>query len=219
MTDDILNQSRTLDAMSSRGLSAKREYVLDLERRADEESLRKLAECMRDESWFLRDLAEQAFGRLGEPGARALRPLLKQGLWYTRTSAARALGRMGHVDSVPELFELTQDANEMVAAAARDAIVAVGRQRGAVRIAHVLHRMPPDLRRRRMDEIVSRDAVLGERLSRLMRSDDLMTVEDVTALDDDSAAVRASEEGVEWEVLTGPSPPASSPGEPRRGGA
>jgi len=211
MTDDILNQRRTLDAMSSRGLSAKREYVLDLERRADEESLQKMVECLRDESWFLRDLAEQAFGRMGEPGACALRPLLKQGLWYTRTSAARALGRMGHADSVPDLFDLIQDANETVAGAARDAIVAVGRQRGAVRIAHVLHRMPPDVRRRHMDEITSRDAVLGERLSRLMRSEDLMTAEDVTTLDDDSAAVRASEEGVEWEVLTGPSPPARSP--------
>jgi HEAT repeat protein len=218
MTDDILNQSRTLDAMSSRGISAKREYVLDLERRADAESLQKMVECLRDESWFLRDLAELAFGRLGEAGARVLRPLLKQGLWYTRTSAARALGRMGHTDSIPDLLELTQDANETVAVAARDAIVAVGRQRGAVRIAHALHRMPPDVRRRRMEEIVSRDAVLGERLSRLLRTDDLMTVEDVSSLDDDSAAVRASEEGVEWEVLTGPPPPAS-PGSPRRGGA
>jgi len=41
-----------------------------------------------------------------------------------------------------------------------------------------------------------------------MRSE-LMAVDDVSALDDDSAAVRASEEGVEWEVLTGPPSPRS----------
>lgn len=213
MTDDKLAQNRTLDAMNTRGLAAKREYVQELEQRGDAEAITALAGCLQDDSWFLRELAEETFLRLGAAGAPALLPLLKQGLWFTRGSAARTLGRLGYAGAVPGLFELTEDPNFTVVAAARDAVVEIGRRRGAIRLAHALHRMPPDLRRKRMDEIVARDASLGERLERLMRSDELMAVEDVSALTDDSAAVRANEEGVEWEVLTSPPPPASHPGE------
>ncbi len=206
-TDDKHGQSKTIDAMNSRGLAAKRELVRELELNADDESIRRLVECLSDESWYLRDLAEQSLARLGPRGAPALVPQLKQGLWYTRAGAARILGRIGHGDAVPALFELTRDPNDHVGAAALEALVEVGRQRGAIRLAHALHRMPPDSRQLRMDEIFARDALLGDRLRRLMRQDELMSVDDVSALDDDHAAVRASEEGVEWEVLTGPPPP------------
>jgi len=40
-----------------------------------------------------------------------------------------------------------------------------------------------------------------------------MDIEDVDSLTDDSPAVRAAEEGVEWEVLTGPPPPKEQSGE------
>jgi HEAT repeat protein len=205
-TDDKYGPSKTFDAMNTRGLSAKREQVRELELRADDDAIQRLLDCLRDESWFLRDLAEQALTRLGRRGADALVPLLRQGLWYTRAGASRILGRIGYGDAVPSLFELTQDSNHSVGSAALDALLEIGRQRGAIRLAHALHRMPPDARQQRMDEIQARDALLGERLRRLMRSDELMSVDDVRALDDDSAAVRASEEGVVWEVLTGPPP-------------
>jgi hypothetical protein len=42
----------------------------------------------------------------------------------------------------------------------------------------------------------------------MMRDDELMTAES-GSLNDQSAAMRASEEGLEWEVLTGP--PANVP--------
>jgi hypothetical protein len=217
MADDQYSQNRTFDAMSTRGLAAKRELVRELEQRGDAAAIARLVECMNDESWYMRELAEEALLRLGANGARALVPVLKQGLWFARTSAARTLGRAGYGDAVPDLFDLTEDANTTVAAAAREALVEIGRRRGAVRIAHALHRMPPDLRRRRMDEIAARDPALGERIDRLMRSDDLMSAEDLHGLDDDSAAVRASEEGFEWEVLTGPPPPAERPRDPAGG--
>jgi HEAT repeat protein len=213
MSDDQYSQNRTFDAMSTRGLAAKRELVRELEQRGDADAITQLVTCMNDESWYMRELAEEAFLRLGAAGARAIVPLLRQGLWFTRVSAARTLGRAGFGDAVPELFELTEDANTTVAAAARDALVEIGRRRGAVRIAHALHRMPPDLRRRRLDEIGQRDAALADRVDRLMRSDDLMTVSDVAALDDDSAAVRSEDTGVEWEVLTGPPPPPERSGD------
>jgi HEAT repeats len=209
-TDDGLGQSKPFDTLNTRGLTAKREQVRDLELRGDDESIARLVECLRDESWYLRDLAEQALGRVGGRAASRLIPLLRQGLWYTRASAARILGRIGCGDAVPELFELTDDANDSVGAAAFESLIEVGRQRGGIRLAHALHRMPPDRRQTRLDEIQRRDAALGERLRKFMRSDELMAVDSVHGLDDDSAAVRASEEGVEWEVLTGPTLPRRS---------
>jgi len=205
MTTDEKHGQKTWDAMNSRGLAAKRESVREMELRADDQSIGQLVECLRDESWYLRDLAETALVRLGRRASRALLPLLKQGLWYTRASAARIFGKIGDGDSVPPLFELTSDPNNTVGAAALDALLAIGHQRGAVRLAHSLHRMAPDARASRLDDIQRRDPALGERLRRFMRSDELMSVEDASALNDDSAAVRATEEGVEWEVLTGPS--------------
>jgi hypothetical protein len=79
--------------------------------------------------------------------------------------------------------------------------------------------MRPDLRRRRLDEIAHRDRVLAERIERMMRNDELMTTDDSSVLSDDSPAVRASEDGVEWEILTGPPSPKSRSGESGAGHA
>ena len=105
--------------------------------------------------------------------------MLDQGLWFTRTSAARVLGRLGYRPAVPGLFRLTEDANDTVAGAARDALVAIGNARGAIRLAYALHRMPPDSAAARLDEIAERDRALGERLERMMRSEELMAAEDL----------------------------------------
>jgi len=208
MSDD---KPRPLDFLSARGLTAKREYVVGLEQRADAEALSLLVECLCDESWYLRDLAETAFLRMGERGAQVLLPMLEQGLWFTRTSTARVLGRLGYRPAVAPLMRLADDGNATVAAAARDALVAIGHQRGAVAIAHALHRLPPDVRRRRLDELAERDRALLERVDRMMRSDELMA-HDGASLSDDHALVKASEEGVEWELLTGPPPERPRPG-------
>jgi HEAT repeat protein len=206
-TDDKHGQTKTWDALNTRGLTAKREAVHELELRADDEAIRQLVECLRDESWYLRDLSEAALVRLGRRASSTLLPLLDQGLWFSRASAARIFGKIGDGDAVPALFAMTRDANHTVGAAALDSLLAIGHQRGAVRLAHALHRMAPQDRAARLDEIQSRDPALGERLRRFLKSDELMSVEDTGGLSDDSAAVRASEEGVEWEVLTGPPHP------------
>jgi HEAT repeat protein len=218
MTDDKYGQSKAVDVLNARALNTKREYVRELANRGDAEALSLMVECLCDESWFLRDLAEQGFPKLGDRGAAALLPLLEEGLWFSRVSAARVLGRMGYRPAVPGLLRLTEDANRTVADAAREALVAIGHQRGAVRIAHAIHRLPPDARRSRLDEIGARDRPLADRIDRLTRSEDLMNAADVDALSDDSTAVRSTEEGVEWEVLTGPPPahPATEEGGERR---
>jgi len=218
MSDDKYAQSKPIDALNSRGLTGKREYVRGLEQRADAEALSLLIECLCDESWYLRDQAEQALLRLGPDTAGVLLPMLEQGLWFTRTSAARVLGRFGHRPAVPGLLRLAEDANETVAAAARDAMVAIGRSGGAIRLAQSLHGLPPDSRKRRFDDIAAVDRHLGERLTRMMENAELMAAEGGDTLSDESDVVKASEEGFEWEVLT--TPPAPDPetsGEGRAG--
>ena len=195
MSDD---KGRPFDTLNTRALTAKKEYVHGLEQRRDAEALSLLVECLCDESWYLRDLAERAFMRLGDDGAAVLLPLLEQGLWFTRTSAAGVLGRMGYRPAVPALLRLCEDENRTVADAAREALLTIGRQ------------PVQDVRRTRLTEIVNRDRALAGRIEQMMQDDDLMSAHDASGLSDESPLVRASEDGVEWEVLTSP-PPAKTP--------
>ena len=79
-----------------------------------------------------------------------------------------------------------------------------------MRVAWELHRFPPERRRDVLAQLAAVDRALHDRLERLQRNDELMTNDDPDDLRDDSDLVRASEEGVEWEVLTGPPAPRKS---------
>jgi hypothetical protein len=219
MADEPVPDGRSAEASNARGMGAKRDRIRALEQRADAEALAELVDCLCDESWYLRELAEETFLRLAERGAGSLRPLLAQGLWFTRTSAARVLGRLGDRAAVPALLRLADDSNATVAVAAREALSAIGQQRGAVSIAHALHRAPPDLRRRRLDDFAARDRVLHERIERLMLSNELMNVEDGASLSDDVGPVRAGETGAQRSAA--PLPPSTTspeaPGSDRAG--
>lgn len=212
MTDDMHGQGKTYDALNARGLTAKREYVRGLEQRRDPEAISLLVECLCDESWYLRQLAEEAFLHLGEETAPVLLPLLDQGLWFTRSSAAGVLGKLGFAPAVPGLMALAEDKNRTVVEAALEALLGIGRANGAPRIALELHRMAPERRRARLGELAARDAALADRISRLMTNEEIMGVEDADALTDDHPVVRANEDGFEWEALTGPAPPPPAPG-------
>lgn len=214
MTDDKFTQGKSVDVLNTRGLATKREYVRDLRLRGDPQALSLLVECLCDESWYTRDLAERAFLTLDPPRGDLLLPLLDQGLWYTRTTVARILGRLAYRPAVPALLVLVDDANAPVGDAAREALVAIGTHDGSLRIAHALHRAAPDLRQRRLREIGEADHALRERLERMMRSEELMAVRDPDAEGDDSPVVRTVEDGVEWELLTGPSSPAPKAAKP-----
>src|SRR5512136_1011464 len=106
MSDEKHPPGKSYDALNTRSLAAKREYVRGLEQRRDTEAMSLLVECLCDESWYLRQLAEQAFLNLGSPGAALLLPLLEEGLWFTRTSAAEILGKLGYPPAVPGLLRL-----------------------------------------------------------------------------------------------------------------
>jgi hypothetical protein len=212
MADDKYALRKAFDALNSRGLAGKREYVRGLEQRRDEEALSLLVECLCDESWYLRDLAEESLLRIGDRAVPVLLPLLEQGLWFTRTSAARVMGHLARRDAVPALLRLTEDANATVADAARAALVSIGRNHGAIALARALHRLPPDLRRRRFEELSGRDRNLGERVDRMMHKDDLMADKHGDRLTDQSPEVRASEEGGESSPPAKPAAPAGAAG-------
>ena len=48
MADEKFSQTKPLDALNSRGLAGKREYVRGLEQRRDDEALSLLVECLCD---------------------------------------------------------------------------------------------------------------------------------------------------------------------------
>jgi HEAT repeat protein len=200
--DDKYAQSKAFDALNARGLAGKREYVRSLEQRSDTEALSLLVECLCDESSYLRALAEEALLRMGERGAPVLVPLLEQGLWFTRASSARVLGRAGYRPAAPGLLRLAEDPNADVVSSALEALIAIGRGGGAIAIARALHALSAETRRRRLAELRKRDRPLCERVEGLMEHDELMAFEE--DLSDESPMVRAAEEGLEWEVLTGP---------------
>lgn len=206
MTDDPYT-GRTLDAMNARGLAGKRDYVRSLEQRRDEEAMSLLVECLCDESWYLRELAEHALLRLGDRAGETLLPLLEQGLWYSRASAARVLGRLGYRPAAAGLLRLLEDTVVTVAKAAEASLADLAHRGGSVRIAWELYRREPEVRPVLVARLSAVDRPLGERLERMLRNDELMTNDDPDALRDDSELVRASEEGVEWEMLTGPPVP------------
>lgn len=218
MTDEKHGPGRTLDAMNARGLAGKRDYVRSLEQRRDEEAMSLLVECLCDESWYLRELAENALLRLGDRAGEALLPLLDQGLWFSRSSSARVLGRLGYAPASAGLLRLLDDANATVAQSAGAAVRELAHRGCSARIAWELSRLAPEQRHLRLERFAALDRTLHERLERLLKHDDLMATEDPGQLRDDGDLVRASEEGVEWEVLTGPPPsPRPKPGAPGPG--
>ena len=211
MADDHHSPPSPFEGLNARGLTAKREYVRGLEQRRDAEAISLLVECLCDESTFLRELAEQAFLRMGEEQAAPLVPMLAGGLWYTRLSAARLLGRLGYRPAVPALLALCDDPNGTVATAARDAVVAVARLRGSSRLAHALVRMAPEKKRLRLAEIAERDRVLVKTLERLMTDADLMAADHPDALVDPDESARA-----EKPAAKSATPGTASPGAPAK---
>ena len=207
MADDHHSPPSPFEGLNARGLTAKREYVRGLEQRRDAEAISLLVECLCDESSFLRELAEQAFLRMGEEQAAPLVPMLAGGLWYTRLSAARLLGRLGHRPAVPALLALCDDPNGTVAAAARDAVVAVARLRGSSRVAHALVRIAPEKKRQRLAEIAERDRALLKSLERLMTDADLMAADHPDALVDPDETARVEKPK---PAAPRPKPPAAS---------
>jgi len=203
MADESFPPLRSFDAFSPRGLAGKREYVQSLEARGDREAAGLLVECLSDESGYLRDLAEAALVRLGAAAPPVL-PMLASGLWYTRVSAARTLGRLGAREAIVPLMALLGDANQSVRRAGAEALQAIAQGDGELFVARVLYRRPEAERMRLVREIAAGARDIEARLADLLRHDEVMRAEEDELLSHDADVVRASADGVAWEVLTGP---------------
>lgn len=190
-----------------RGLAGKRDYVRSLENRRDEEALSLLIECLCDESWYLRELAEEALFHMGERSGAALVPLLDQGLWFSRASAARVLGRIGHRSAMGPLVRLTEDPVETVRQQAYATLATLAAQGGRVRLAWELQQLPTERRAERLERLARVDRVLAERVRVLLDRDELRNASDPEGLRDDAPWVRSCEEGRTWDEV-----PQSPPG-------
>jgi HEAT repeat protein len=200
------------DAMSTRGLAGKRDYVRSLEQRRDEEALLLLVECLCDESAYLREMAEAALVKMGERCGPALMPLLGQGLWFSRSSAARVLGRMGFAPAAGPLVRLTADRVQTVVRDSCVALSELGRRGGLARIAWELNQLPAERRQERLVLLATVDRAFAARVERVLRSPELKQCTDPETLADSAPWVRASEEGVAWDLVPAVSPEAPAAG-------
>jgi len=206
MADESYSTLKSLDALSPRGLAGKREYVLELERRAHEGGLPPLVECLNDESGYLRDLASAALTRIGAP-AGPIVPLLASGLWYTRVSALRTLARLRDASCAPPIAQLLADTNESVRGEAIGALLALARTADEVRVARAIHAAPDSARLWAVREMVQLAPDVGRRLETLLKDKDLMLASEDELLPRAPGARAAAEDGVAWDVLTSAASP------------
>jgi len=118
MSDLDPKPAEYLDDLRRRNLQGKRALIADLRRRKSEKSVAVLVNILRDESWYLRELAVEALAEAGDLALAPLNDLILTGLWYSRAAAVRALGKMGHVPSIPVLVRQLDDSNQTVQGAA-----------------------------------------------------------------------------------------------------
>ncbi len=219
MTDDKYGPAAALDALNSRGLAGKREYVRALEQRRDARRCRCWSNACATSrgtcaSWpRRRSCASASRGPLrcaaARPGAVVHARQCRAG--------ARALGyRPGGAGTAARSPRTPTDRGARRRAMRWSRSAHAG---GSVRIAHALHRLPPEMRRRRLDELARARPSARRALERLMRNDELMTAEGTRRARATTVPWCApAEEGVEWEVLTGP-PPERAPRRMRPAGA
>jgi HEAT repeat protein len=208
MADDSYSTLKSLDALSPRGLAGKREYVLELERRADPGALLQLVECLNDESGYLRDLAGAALARLRAPVGPIV-PLLASGLWYARVSALRTLARLGDAACAAPVCPLLEDSNQSVRADALATLLALARTADEVRVARALHALPDALRSVALRDFMLRAPDTARRLQALLADRDLMQAEEHELLPRTKDA--RTEDGVAWDVLTSAAPGTAAP--------
>jgi len=170
-----------------------------------------------DESWFLRELAIDALGEMGDTAVPPLLTLVRSGLWFTRASAAKALGRIGDPRAVLPLVALFDDTNTTVAAAGAEGLVALCRSGSSLAAARAMRARAPEERERILVLLKRVDPDGGRKLAALVASDEWMnalgelseqTVARIVAGSSDGA------EGISWENIGGPLPSPRSAAPP-----
>jgi len=140
---DAKSTEHALEALKRRNLEGKRALIADLRRRQTDKAVEILIDVLRDDSWYLRELAVEALGEAGERAVPLLNEVLRSGLWYSRAAAARTLGKIGHVPSIGVLVDLLEDPNQTVKGASLASLADFVRGGRAVAVARAFHALGP----------------------------------------------------------------------------
>lgn len=145
-------------------LEAKKRRVAELRATRDDRTDGLLVELLRDESWFVRDLAAAAVTERGRRLSGEVLGVLGSGLWYSRAIAATVLGRMGAIDAAPPVAALLLDANRTVREAAYDALIALAAAGGERSVAAGVRKLDSAARARFMDATRQRHPAIALRI-------------------------------------------------------
>jgi len=138
-----------LEALRRRNLEGKKALIADLRSRKTDKAVGILIGVLRDDSWYLRELAVEALAEAGEIAVPRLSELLDGGLWYTRAAAARTLGKMGYYEASPRLVQLLDDPNQTVQGASLASLADFVRLGRGIQVAREFYAAGP----RRCEEL------------------------------------------------------------------
>jgi HEAT repeat protein len=149
-------------------VDGKKQLVENLRHDTRPESVSALSEMLKDESWYLRELASNALVERGRIAVPALLAVLVDGLWYSRACAAVALGRLGAAEAAPAVSRMLAEPNRTVTQAAVHALVLLAAAGASAAVAHALDRAGHDARHAFLAHARARDAAVAERVASLL---------------------------------------------------
>lgn len=146
-------------------LEAKKRRVAELRVSSEPEAASALVELLRDDSWFVRDLASAAVVERGRSLGGAVLSVMMSGLWYSRAAAALVLGRIGAVEVAPAVAALLHDGNRTVREAGYDALILLASAGGEHAVALGVRTLETGLRARFLDEARVRHPAIASRIA------------------------------------------------------
>lgn len=152
-------------------LEAKKRMVEDLRRTPTADAVSALAQMLRDESWYLRELAIDALAERGRQAVPYVLPLLASGVWYTRAAAALTLGRVGASEAAAPVVRMLTAANRTVAEAAVESLTLLASDGGAGAVASALARGADSAQQVFLTAARSRNADVAERVASLIHGE------------------------------------------------
>ena len=146
-------------------LEAKKRRVAELRTSLDPAAASALVELLRDDSWFVRDLASLAVVERGRVLAGAVLDVMTNGLWYSRASAALVLGQIGAIDAAAAVAALLRDGNRTVREAGYDALILLASGGGERAVALGVRALDTGLRAQFLDEARMRHPAIASRIA------------------------------------------------------
>ncbi len=149
----------------SLNLEAKKRRVAELRASRDADSDGALVDLLRDESWYVRDLAAAAVTERGRRVTGEVLGVLATGLWYSRAIAATVLGRLGATETAASVAALLLDSNRSVREAGYDALIALASAGGERAVALGVRKLDSAVRARFLDDTRQRHPSIAARIT------------------------------------------------------